>query len=73
MLRIIEIDVGGSEIKFKASKEISSLKKIKSKSPRQTTAKKGVSVLGSKALEEYIEHLTAALIVRLGLLQLYSI
>jgi len=65
MLRIIEIGVGGSEIKFKALKEIGSLKKIKSKSPGQTTAKKGVSVLGSKALEEYIEHLTAALVLRL--------
>ena len=65
MLRIIEIGVGGSEIKFKALKEIGSLKRIKSKSPNQTTAKKGVSVLGSKALEEYIEHLTAALIIRL--------
>ena len=65
MLRIIEIGVGGSEIKFKALKEIGSLKRIKSKSPSQTTAKKGVSVLGSKALENYIEHLSAALIVRL--------
>ena len=65
ILRIIEIGVGGSEIKFKALKEIGSLKRIKSKSPSQTTAKKGVSVLGSKALEEYIEHLTAAMIVRL--------
>ena len=65
ILRIIEIGVGGSEIKFKALKEIASLKKIKSKSAKQSTAKKGVSVLGSKALEEYIEHLTAALIVRL--------
>jgi len=65
ILRIIEIGVGGSEIKFKALKEIGSLKRIKSKSSSQTTAKKGASVLGSKALEEYIEHLTAALIVRL--------
>ncbi|NQT01676.1 MAG: EcsC family protein [Planctomycetes bacterium] len=65
ILRIIEIGVGGSEIKFKALKEIGSLKRIKSKSPDQITAQKGVSVLGSKALEEYIEHLTAALIVRL--------
>ena len=65
ILRIIEIGVGGSEIKFKALKEIASLKKIKSKSDKRTTAKKGVSVLGSKALEEYIEHLTAAMIVRL--------
>jgi len=65
ILRIIEIGVGGSEIKFKALKEIASLKKLKSKSPSEITAQKGVSVLGSKALEEYIEHLTAALIVRL--------
>jgi len=65
MLRIIEIGFGGSEIKFKALKEIGSLKKIKSKSPSKTIAKKGVSVLGSKALEEYIEHLTAVLIIRL--------
>lgn len=65
ILRIIEIGVGGSEIKFKALKEIDSLKKIKTKVSKKKTTKKGVSVLGSKALEEYIEHLTAALIVRL--------
>jgi len=65
VLRIIEIGVGGSEVKFKALKEIGSLKRIKSKTGKRKTAKKGVSVLGSKALEEYIEYLTAALIVRL--------
>ena len=65
ILRIIEIGVGGSEMKFKALKEVGSLKKIKSKSGKRITAQKGVSVLGSKALEEYIEHLTAVLIVRL--------
>ena len=65
VLRIIEIGVGGSEVKFKALKEIGSLKRIKSKMGKRKTAQKGVSVLGSKALEEYIEHLTAALIVRL--------
>jgi hypothetical protein len=65
ILRIIEIGVGGSEIKFQALKEIAALKKIISKSPNEVTAQKGMSVLGSKALEEYIEHLTAALIVRL--------
>jgi len=64
MLRIIEIGVGGSEIKFKALEEIGSLKKIKPRVGKKTT-KKGVSVLGSKALEEYIEHLTSAMIVRL--------
>ena len=65
ILRIIEIGVGGSEVKFEALKEIATLKRLKSKSPSQITAQKGISVLGSKALEEYIEHLTAALIVRL--------
>jgi hypothetical protein len=65
ILRIIEIGVGGSEIKFKALREIDSLKKIKSKRGKQTTTKKGATVLGSKALEEYIEHLTTVLIVRL--------
>ena len=65
ILRIIEIGVGGSEIKFKALREIESLKKIGRKSGKETRTKKGVAVLGSKALEEYIEHVTAALIVRL--------
>ena len=65
ILRIIEIGVGGSDIKFKALAEIESLKKMKGKSEKETTTKKGTAVLGSKALEEYIEHLTAALIVRL--------
>ncbi|TSA54963.1 MAG: EcsC family protein, partial [Planctomycetaceae bacterium] len=65
ILRIIEIGVGGSEIKFKALKEIDSLKKIKTEVGKKKTTKKGVSVLGSKALEEYIEQLTSALIVRL--------
>jgi hypothetical protein len=65
ILRIIEIGVGGSEIKFKALMEIDSLKKIKTKVSKKKTTKKGASVLGSKALEEYIEHLTTALIIRL--------
>jgi len=65
ILRIIEIGIGGSGIKFKALKEIDSLKRIKNRPVNKTTAKKGASVLGSKALEEYIEHLMTALIVRL--------
>jgi hypothetical protein len=65
MLRIIEIGVGGSNVKFKALEEIASLKILKSKSPGEIAAKKGVSVLGSKALEEYVEHLTSVMIVRL--------
>ena len=65
ILRIIEIGVGGSEIKFKALREIDSLKKIKSKPDKKPRTKKGATILGSKALGEYIEYLTAALIVRL--------
>jgi hypothetical protein len=65
MLRIVEIGIGGSGVKFKALEEIDSLKKIKSRVGKKKTTQKGVSVLGSKALEEYIEHLTSALIVRL--------
>ncbi len=64
ILRIMEIGIGGSEIKFKALEEIDTLKKIKDKTIKKTT-KKGVTVLGSKALEEYIEHMTANLLVRL--------
>ena len=65
ILRIIEIGIGSSEIKFKSLKEIVALKKIKRKSSKKTFSKKGAAVLGSKALEEYMEHLTTALIVRL--------
>jgi len=64
ILRIIEIGIGSSDIKFKALKEIKALQKISDKTSKQET-KKGVAVVGAKALEEYIEHLTTALIVRL--------
>jgi len=64
ILRIIEIGIGSSDIKFKALKEIEALQEISDKTSRQET-KKGVAVVGSNALEEYIEHLTTALIVRL--------
>ena len=64
ILRIIEAAIGGSEIKFKALQEIDALKEIQNKEPNKTV-KKGVSVLGAKALEEYIEDLTVALLVRL--------
>ena len=65
ILRIVEIGVGGSEIKFKALEEIELLRKIESETGEKTTSKKGVTVLGSKALEEYVEHLTTNLLVRL--------
>lgn len=65
ILRIVEIGAGGSEIKFKALEEIELLRKIESETREKTTSKKGVTVLGSKALEEYVEHLTTNLLVRL--------
>jgi len=41
-------------------------KKRAGKEPKQTPAgQRGVAVLGAKALGEYVEHLTAALVVRL--------
>jgi hypothetical protein len=65
ILRVIEAAIGGSEIKFKALKEIKTLRNIGEKKRRKKVTKKGVSVLGSKALEEYVEDLTVALLVRL--------
>jgi len=65
ILRIIEAAIGGSEIKFKCLKEIEQLKKMKDKNGKVRTAKKGISLLGAKALEEYVEELTVALLVRL--------
>ena len=65
ILRIVEIGIGGSEIKFKAIKEIELLKKTKAEEGKDNTTKKGVAVLGAKALEESVEHLMAALLVRL--------
>lgn len=49
ILRIMEIGIGGSDIKFKALKEIDSLKKIKNKVGKKKPTKKGITVLGSKA------------------------
>ena len=60
-----EAFVGINTNPSKLLKVIKSLKKIKSKQGKQTKTKKGAAVLGSKALEEYIEHLTTVLIVRL--------
>lgn len=65
ILRVIEGAIGGSKIKFKCLKEIEQLKRIKTKKDKIKTIKKGVSVFGAKALEEYIEDLTVALLVRL--------
>ena len=65
ILRIIEAAIGGSAVKFRCLKEIEYLKRIKDKKGTVKGEKKGISVLGAKALEEYVEELTIALLVRL--------
>lgn len=65
ILRVIEAAIGDSKIKFKALREIESLKNIKKKRLKKRVSKKGVSLLGAKALEEYVEDLTVTLLVRL--------
>lgn len=65
ILRVIEAAIGGSDVKFKALKEIEQLKRIKARKKKTKASKQGTSVLGSKALEEYVESLTVALLVRL--------
>ena len=65
ILRVIEAAIGGSEIKFKALEEIESLKKIKGNQSKNKTTAIAIPVIGAKALEEYLEDLTVALLVRL--------
>ena len=65
ILRVIEAAIGGSEIKFKALKEIEVLKDIEINKEEMQTTKKGVAVIGAKALGELVENLTVALLVRL--------
>jgi len=65
ILRVIEAAIGGSVVKFKALKEIKTLKEIKNEKDKKQITKKGVSVLGAKALEDIIESLTVNLLVRL--------
>jgi hypothetical protein len=65
ILRVIEAAIGGSDVKFRCLKEIEQLKRIKARKNKIQADKKGVSVLGAKALEEYVETLTVALLVRL--------
>lgn len=65
ILRIIEAGIGGSEVKFKALKEIEILKQIRKKNAETGATGKRISVLGAKALEEYIEDLSVSLLGRL--------
>jgi len=65
ILRIIEAGVGGSEAKFKALQEIENLKRLKDEKTETEATGKGISVVGAKALEEYIEDLAVSLLGRL--------
>ena len=65
ILRIIEAGIGGSEVKFKALKDIEILKQIRKKNAETGATGKRISVLGAKALEEYIEDLSVSLLGRL--------
>jgi len=65
ILRIIEAGIGGSEVKFKALKEIETLSRIKDNETETEATGKRISVLGAKALEEYIEDLSVSLLGRL--------
>lgn len=65
ILRVIEAGIGGSDVKFRCLKEIAQLKRIRARKRKIKAGEKGVSVLGAKALEEYVETLTVALLVRL--------
>jgi len=65
ILRIIEAGVGGSEVKFQTLKEIETLSRMKDKKAETEATGKRVSVLGAKAVEEYIEDLSVSLLGRL--------
>jgi len=65
LLRIIEAAIGGSDAKFKALHEIEALKKIESEREEDEISKKSVSILGSKAMQEYIETLSIGLLGRM--------
>jgi len=65
LLRIIEAAIGGSAMKFKALGEIEVLKQLERESDEDVIEPKGVPILGAKALEELVEHVAAALLIRL--------
>ena len=65
ILRIIEAAIGGSEVKFEALREIDLIKEIKERESEGEAEKKGIHILGAKALEDVIETLAVALLVRL--------
>ena len=64
ILRIIEGALGGSEIKFKSLEQIEHLKALQKEAASGKVESKGVAVLGGKAFNEYVEHLTVSLLLR---------
>jgi len=65
ILRILEAAIGGSKVKFKALREIDLLKKIKESDSEGEEEKKGIHILGAKALNDVIETIAVALLIRL--------
>jgi hypothetical protein len=65
ILRVILAGIGGSESKIRCLNEIEQLKQLIVYPDRDSTGTDNVSVLGSKALKEYIEKMAIALLVRL--------
>ena len=65
ILRIIVAGIGGSEVKFRALEEIEALRGNQDRGDEVQPGKEGASVLGAKALEQSLETLTVALLVRL--------
>ncbi len=66
ILRIIEIVLGGSDIKFRALGEIEQLILEKQEEKGSETSKKSVHIIGARSLEKYTKDLTVALVVRLA-------
>lgn len=65
ILRILEAAIGGSQVKFKALREIDLLKKIKESESEGEAKKLGVHILGSKAWNAVIQTIAIALLIRL--------
>jgi len=65
ILRIIEAGIGGSDVKADALREIEALKAQEKEQQEREASKRGIATVGAKTLEDYIEHMTTVLLVRL--------
>jgi hypothetical protein len=65
ILRVILAGIGGSETRARCLNEIERLKNMASYADEKKSGTDNVSVLGSKALKEYMERMVTALLVRL--------